>query len=62
MSLGRKSIFGLLTLIFLSVQTLQLSAADFQGFSTESDTKAITVLDVIPAGFSFISNNPIFMF
>ena len=60
MSLGRKSIFGLLTLIFLSVQTLQLSAADFQGFSTESDTKAITGLDVIPNGFSFISNNPIF--
>lgn len=60
MGLGRKSIFGLLTLIFFSVQTLPLNAADFQGFSTESDTKAITVLDVIPAGFSFISNNPIF--
>jgi len=57
MSLGRKSIFGLLTLIFLSVQALPINATDFQGFSAESDTKAITVLDVIPAGFSFISND-----
>ena len=60
MNLGRKSVSGLLTLLFLSVQPLPLSAAEFQGFSTESDTKAITVLDIIPNGFSFISNNPIF--
>ena len=60
MSLGKKSIFGLLTVIFLSIQALPISAADFQGFSTESDTKAVTVLDIIPNGFSYISNNPIF--
>lgn len=60
MNLGRKSVSGLFTLLFLSVQPLPLSAAEFQGFSTESDTKAITVLDIIPNGFSFISNNPIF--
>ena len=60
MNLGRKSVSGLLTLLFLSVQALPLSAAEFQGFSTESDTKAITVLDIIPNGFSFISNNPLF--
>ena len=60
MKLGRKSISGLLALIFLSVQNVTANAADFQGFSTESDTKAITVLDIIPTGFSFISNNPIF--
>lgn len=60
MKLGRRSFSGLLALLFLTVQALPLSAADFQGFSTESDTKAITVLDIIPNGFSFISNNPIF--
>ncbi len=60
MNLGRKSFSGLLALVFLSVQALPLSAADFQGFSTESDTKAITVLDIIPNGFSYISNNPVF--
>jgi hypothetical protein len=60
MKLGRKSISGLLALIFLSVQNVPVNAADFQGFSTESDTKALTVLDIIPNGFSFISNNPIF--
>jgi hypothetical protein len=59
MSLGRKSFSGLLALIFLSVQALPLSAADFQGFSTESDTKAITVLDIIPNGFSFIQNTKV---
>jgi len=57
---GKKSITGLFTLIFLFVLALPLSAADFQGFSTESDTKAITVLDIIPNGFSYISNNPVF--
>lgn len=60
MNLGKKSISGLLSLVFLSIQALPLSAAEFQGFPTESDTKAITVLDIIPNGFSFISNNPIF--
>jgi len=60
MSLARKSLSGLISLIFLSIQTLPISAADFQGFSTESDTKAITVLDIIPNGFSFISNNKMF--
>lgn len=59
MSLGRKSIFGLLTVILLSIQALPISAADFQGFSTESDTKALTVLDIIPNGFSFIQNNKV---
>lgn len=57
MRLGRKSILGLLSLVFLSIQTPPIGAADFQGFSTESDTKAITVLDIIPTGFSFISND-----
>lgn len=60
MNIGSKLITGLLALIFLSVQNVPVNAADFQGFSTESDTKAITVLDIIPNGFSFISNNPIF--
>ena len=59
MNLGRKSFSGLLALVFLSVQALPLSAADFQGFSTESDTKAITVLDIIPNGFSFIQNTKV---
>ncbi len=59
MNLGRKSFSGLLVLIFLTLQALPLNAADFQGFSTESDTKAITVLDIIPNGFSYISNNSI---
>ena len=60
MKLGRKLISGLLALVFLSVQALPLSATEFQGFSAESDTKAITVLDIIPNGFSFISNNKMF--
>jgi hypothetical protein len=60
MKLGTKSVASLLTLIFLTVQALPVSATEFQGFSTESDTKAITVLDIIPNGFSFISNNPVF--
>jgi hypothetical protein len=55
----RKSISGFLVLIFLTAQPLPLNAADFQGFSTESDTKAITVLDIIPNGFSFIRNNQV---
>ncbi len=60
MKLGTKSVASLLTLIFLTVQALPVNATEFQGFSTESDTKAITVLDIIPNGFSFISNNPVF--
>ena len=60
MKFGRTSISGLLALAFFSAQTLPLSATDFQGFSAESDTKAITVLDIIPNGFSFISNNKMF--
>ena len=59
MNLGRKSFSGLLALVFLTIQALPLSAADFQGFSTESDTKAITVLDIIPNGFSFIQNTKV---
>ncbi len=61
MKLGRRSFSGLLALIFLSVQNVTANAADFQGFSTESDTKAVTVLDIIPTGFSFISNNKMFL-
>lgn len=60
MKLGTKSVASLFTLILLTVQALPVSATEFQGFSTESDTKAITVLDIIPNGFSFISNNPVF--
>jgi hypothetical protein len=59
MKLGRKSLSGLLSLVFISIQAMPVSATDFQGFSTESDTKAITVLDIIPNGFSFISNNAV---
>jgi hypothetical protein len=59
MKLGRKSLSGLLSLLFISIQAMPVSATDFQGFSTESDTKAITVLDIIPNGFSFIRNNQV---
>jgi hypothetical protein len=59
MKLGKKSLSGLLSLVFLALQAMPGNATDFQGFSTESDTKAVTVLDIIPNGFSFISNNDV---
>ena len=59
MFIGRRSVATLLPVILLVSQPLSAHAADFQGFSAESDTKAITVLDVIPNGFSFIQNNQV---